>query len=57
MRRMTRKPNPQPDDPAQSKRFIEAARAAETNESPKEFERVFQRVVGKSIPRKKPNRN
>ena len=42
---MPRKPKPQPDDPEQSKRFIEAARAAETDDSPEEFERVFKKVV------------
>jgi hypothetical protein len=43
--RMPRKPKPPPDDPEQSKRFIEAARAAETDESPEAFERVFDFIV------------
>jgi hypothetical protein len=30
-----------PDDPDQSKRFIEAARIAEANEYPKAFDRAF----------------
>jgi hypothetical protein len=42
---MPRKPSPPPDDPEQSKRFIEAARAAGTDEDPEAFERVFERVV------------
>jgi hypothetical protein len=42
---MGRKPNPKPDDPAQSKRFIKAAREAETDENPEVFERVFKKVV------------
>jgi len=42
---MPRKPTPPPDDPEQSRRFVEAARAAGTDENPKAFERVFERVV------------
>lgn len=48
---MSRKPKPPPDDPEQSKRFIEAAREAETDESLEEFERVFRKVVTSSRPR------
>jgi len=44
-RAMPRKPKPLPDDPEQSKRFIEAARQAETDESPEEFERVFKKIA------------
>jgi hypothetical protein len=54
---MPRKPKPPPDDPEQSKRFIEAAREIGTDESPEEFERVFKRVVRKPIPRRKPNQS
>ena len=50
---MPRKPKPKPDDPAQSKRFIEKAREAGADESGKAFERVFQSLV----PPKKPRRN
>lgn len=42
---MTKKPKLPPDDPDQSRRFIEAAREAETDDSPKAFERAFQRVM------------
>jgi hypothetical protein len=49
---MPRKPKPPPDDPEQSKRFIEAARKSGTDESPEEFERVFKTVVGKLPARK-----
>lgn len=42
---MPRKPKPRPDDPAQSKRFIEAAREHGTDETGKAFERVFSKVV------------
>jgi hypothetical protein len=45
---MPRKPAPLPDDPEQSKRFIEAARAAGTDEDPEAFERAFERVVVRS---------
>jgi hypothetical protein len=51
---MPRKPKPPPDDPEQSKRFIEAAREAGTDESPEAFERVFKKVT--STKREKPRR-
>jgi hypothetical protein len=54
---MVRKLKPPPDDPEQSKRFIKAAREIGTDESPKEFERVFKRVVRKPIPRQKTNQS
>jgi hypothetical protein len=47
---MPRKPKPPPDDPEQSKRFIEAARELGTDESPEAFERVFRKVVRPKIP-------
>jgi hypothetical protein len=59
---MPRKPKPPPDDPEQSKRFIEAAREIGTDESPEAFERVFRKVAGQPKgqatrdPLKKPNR-
>lgn len=34
-----------PDDPAQSKRFIDMAREIESNENQAVFERVFEKVV------------
>jgi hypothetical protein len=42
---MARRPKPKPDDPAQSKRFIKAARELGTDESGTAFERVFKKVV------------
>lgn len=45
---MTRKPKPKPDDPAESKRFIEMAReigADETDKGREAFERAFKRVA------------
>lgn len=47
---MARTPKPKPDDPAQSKRFIEAAREHGVDEDPEAFERVFKKIV----PTKKP---
>ena len=42
---MTGKFNSQPDDPEQSKRFIETAREIGTDESPEAFDRAFKKVV------------
>ena len=39
---MPRKPKPQPDDPAQSKRFIDMAREVEAEKPSPNFERVFR---------------
>src|SRR3954465_14049805 len=51
-RSMTKKPlpepkrqNPQPDDQEQSKRFIEAARQIEADESGEAFRRAFRKIV------------
>ena len=42
---------PKPDDPAQSKRFIDAAREAEADETEKGAEIAFDKVVRKGISR------
>jgi hypothetical protein len=42
---MPRKPNPPPDDPEQSKRFIDMAREVEAEQASPNFERVFRRVA------------
>jgi hypothetical protein len=42
---MIRKPKPLPDDPAQSKRFIDMAREVEAEEPSPELERVFRKVA------------
>ena len=42
---MADKPKPQPDDKAQSDRFIEAARELGVDESGREFERAFEQLV------------
>jgi hypothetical protein len=43
--RAARKRRGSKDDEKQSQRFVETARALEADESPKSFERVFERVV------------
>jgi hypothetical protein len=42
---MPRKPGPKPDDPAQSKRFIESARELGADETSERFDRLFKRIV------------
>lgn len=42
---MPRKPNPPPDDPAQSKRFIETAREVEVEEDSEALDRAFKKIV------------
>lgn len=41
----TPKPKRKPDDPAQYKRFLEAAREAGADETKKDADRAFKRVV------------
>jgi hypothetical protein len=38
-------PKPKPDDPAQSKRFIEAAREAEADETEEAADRAFKKIA------------
>jgi hypothetical protein len=42
---MPQKSKPKPDDPAQYKRFIEAARKAEADETKEGADKAFKRVV------------
>jgi hypothetical protein len=42
---MPRKPNPPPDDPEQSKRFIDMAREVGAEKPSPNFERVFRKVA------------
>jgi hypothetical protein len=42
---MEQKPKPKPDDPAQYKRFVEAARKAEADETEKGADRAFKKVA------------
>lgn len=41
---MSKKPAPKPDDPEQSKRFLETAAEVEADDEPAAFERAFKRV-------------
>jgi hypothetical protein len=54
-----KKKPPDPNEKPQRERFIELARAAETDESPEAFERLFKRAVvdtkKKTPKRKKPS--
>jgi len=47
---MPRKPERKPDGPAQSKRFIEAARKAEADETREGADKAFKKIV---LPKKK----
>lgn len=49
---MPREAKPKPDDPAQSKRFIETAREIGASEDPKEFDRAFEKIT--RAPQSKP---
>ena len=42
---MPRKPKPPPDDPEESKRFIDMAREVGAEQPSPDFERVFRKVV------------
>jgi hypothetical protein len=44
---MSRKPKPPPDDPEQSKRFIDMACEVGAEEPSPDFERVFRKVAEK----------
>jgi hypothetical protein len=46
---MTRKAEPKPDDPAQYKRFLEAAREAQADKTEKGADKAFKKVA---LPRK-----
>jgi hypothetical protein len=51
---MTKKPEPKPDNPEQSKRFIDTAKEIQTDEDPEAFDRAFEKV-GRSKPQPKTN--
>jgi hypothetical protein len=42
---MPRKPKPEWDDPEESKRFLEEAKAAEASHDPKDFDRALRAVA------------
>jgi hypothetical protein len=49
-----RKPTPKPDDPAQSKRFVDAARHAGADESEEAADRAFKKITQSSKPKSRP---
>jgi hypothetical protein len=50
---MPRKSKPPPDDPEQSKRFIDMAREIGADASAKEFERAFEKIIRPPKPTKR----
>lgn len=48
---MARKPERKPDDPEQSKRFIDAAKEAEADETKDGADRAFKKVTRKPDPK------
>jgi hypothetical protein len=46
---MPRTPKPKPDDPAQSKRFIETAREIGASDNAKDADEVFRRITGEPL--------
>ena len=51
---MARKPQPKPDDPAQYKRFLEAARKAKAEETEEAADKAFKKIATpKASPRSK----
>lgn len=44
---MSRKPAPKWDDPEESARFLEEAKAAEASDDPKDFDKALKRVIAK----------
>lgn len=49
---MTKKTEHKPDDPEQSKRFIDTAREIESDESEKGADKAFKKVVQPQSPKK-----
>jgi hypothetical protein len=45
MSRMTRKPEPKPDDPAQSKRFLDTAKEVCADTDDEALERAFKKIA------------
>ena len=46
---MPRKPKPKHDDPEESKRFLETAKAAGVSDDAKDFERALKRVASQTL--------
>ena len=51
---MPRKPKPPPDDPEQSKRFIELAREVQAEGTEEDFIKAFRKVASRPPQRPKP---
>lgn len=49
---MARKPNPPPDDPEQSKRFIDLAREVQAEGTEEDFNRAFKKIISCKRPKK-----
>lgn len=43
-------PKPKPTDNERHARFIETARVVGASDDPKDFEKAFERLVGKAVP-------
>jgi hypothetical protein len=54
---MPRKPTPPPDDPEQSKRFIEIAREVGADGTEEEFDKAFRKLTLRRPRRPKPGRS
>lgn len=54
---MPRKPNPPPDDPEQSKRFIDMAREVEAEGTEEDFVNAFRKVISQPPQRPKQDRS
>lgn len=50
-KRLPKKPPPKLDDPDQSKRFIEAARKAEADETEEGADRAFKKIISSPKPK------
>jgi hypothetical protein len=53
---MVEKPKIKPDDPAQSKRFVEAARQAKADETREGADRAFRKIAKPPKPKKEQGR-
>jgi hypothetical protein len=49
---MAKKPAPKPDDPAQYKRFVEAARKAQADETETGADKAFKKIALPKKPKK-----
>jgi hypothetical protein len=54
---MPREAKPKPDDPAQSKRFVETAREVGASEHAEDFDKTFDKVVRRTVTSKPPSRS